>query len=150
MAISHAHLEFSTLCILGPPAEATGKTGDGQTKPSIPQRLIENVKKGLLYAIMVLVLDAAALGIDSLILVRNMFHYLTLLTLGEAALLFLVGGGLDIGSSLAFNRLMDYMSKKNTAWSMDEHRKAQWKAAPIIVAGILLLGISYALAYPLN
>lgn len=107
-------------------------------------------RKAALYSGLILISDAVGLGMDSLILGRNMFHYFTLLTLVEAALLFLIGGALDVGGSLSFTKVMNYVGKTNTIWSADGHRRAQSKAAPIIVAGIFFLALSFALAYPLN
>lgn len=103
-----------------------------------------------MYSGLILISDALALALDSLILGRNMFHYFTLVTLGEAALLFIVGGALDVGGSLSFTKVMGHMSKTNTTWNAEGHRKTQSKVVPIILAGILLLVLSFALAYPLN
>jgi len=58
-------------------------------------RFANIVKQGLLYSGIILFSDAVGLGLDSLILGRNMFHYYTLFTLAQAALLFLVGGAVD-------------------------------------------------------
>jgi hypothetical protein len=79
-----------------------------------------------------------------------MFHFFTLLTLIESALLFLIGGVIDIGRSLSFHKLMDHVSKTESDWSFDGHRRAQVKAAPIIMAGVILFVLSFILAYPLN
>jgi hypothetical protein len=107
-------------------------------------------KKGGLYAGVLLLSDAIALGIDSVLLGKNLFHYFTLFTLVEAAILFLVGGAMEFGGSLSFRRVMDYVSKTESAWSIEGHQKAQSRALPLIVAGIILLVLSFALAYPLN
>ena len=108
------------------------------------------IKRGGLYTGVVLLSDAIALGMESVLLGKNMFHYFTLFTLLEAAMLFLVGGGLDIGGSLSFRRVMDHVSKKESTWSVEGHRRTQSRALPLILSGIILLVLSFALAYPLN
>jgi len=108
------------------------------------------VKKGLLYSGIILFSDAVGLGLDSLILGRNMFHYYTLFTLAQAALLFLVGGAMDVTGSLSFSRFRDRAKTSEKHWSVDAHRKAQSRAAPFIVTGVILLVLSFALAYPLS
>lgn len=111
---------------------------------------MDSLRHGSLYAGILLGCNAAALAIDSIVIGRNMFHYFTLFTLAEAALLFLVGGGLDIGGSLSFSRVMDYVSKREGSWTTGGHERAQSRAATFIVAGIILFLLSFALAYPLN
>ncbi len=108
------------------------------------------VRQGTVYAGIILFSDAAGLAADSLLLGRNMFHYFTLLTLAEAALLFLLAGVLDIGGSLSFSKLRDHMAKTEKGWSMQEHRRAQSRAAPLIVTGVILFVLSFVLAYPLD
>ena len=108
------------------------------------------LKRGGLYAGVALFCDAIALSIDTVLLNKNMFHYFTLFTLTEAALLFLAGGALDIGGSLSFRRVMDHVAKKESSWTLDGHRKAQSRALPLIMTGVILLLLSFALAYPLN
>jgi hypothetical protein len=108
------------------------------------------VKRGALYSAVLLFSNAVGLALDSLIVGRNMIHYYTLFTLAEAALLFLVGGAMDVRGSLSFSRVRDHVTKSEKAWSADAHRKAQSKAAPFIVGGLILLALSFALAYPLN
>jgi hypothetical protein len=112
--------------------------------------LADFLKHGSFYACFLVGCDAAALGTDSVIFSRNLFHYFTLFTLAEAALLFLMGGGWDISGSLSFSRIMDHVAKREHAWSVERHRRAQSTATAFIVAGVILLLLSFALAYPLN
>jgi hypothetical protein len=109
-----------------------------------------SVKKGGLYAGIMLLSDTIGSAVGSIILWRNMFHYFTLFTLVEAAVFFLIGGAVDIGGSLSFRRIMDHVSKKEGAWSTEAHRQAQSRAFPFVVTGIILLVLSFILAYPLN
>lgn len=108
------------------------------------------MKRGGLFTAVVLLSDAIALGIDSVVLGKNMFHYFTLFTLLEAAMLFLAGGGLDIGSSLSFRSVTDHVSKKESTWSVEGHRRTQYRTLALILSGIILLVLSFALAYPLD
>lgn len=107
-------------------------------------------KRAATYTALILFADSVALALDSLLLSKNMFRYLTLFMLGQAGLLFFVGGVMDIGGSISFTRMMDRMTKSNHDWSADHHKKAQMKAAPLIVTGALLAVLSFLLAYPLN
>jgi hypothetical protein len=94
--------------------------------------------------------DVVGLGIASILFWLNLFHYYTLLTLLQAGVLFLIGCARDLGGSLAFARIFGRISQTEKAWTFDEHREAQEKAAPYIVAGIVLLCLSFVLAYPLG
>ena len=114
------------------------------------QRFAVVARKGGMYACLVMLLDAAALGLDSLFLGRNMYHFFTLMTLMESALLFLIGGAMDVGGSVSFHKLMNHVSKKETDWSTEGHLTAQSRAAPIVLAGVILFVLSFVLAYPLN
>ena len=107
-------------------------------------------KGGALYSGMILFSDAVGLGVDSILLGRNMFHYFTLFTLAQAALLFLAAGALDVTASLSFSKVRGRVTKTEKAWSVEGQRKAQSRAAPFIVTGIILFVLSFALAYPLN
>ncbi len=119
-----------------------------------PMNLLSRVamigRKGAVYSGLILLLDGAALGTGSLILLRNMFHFFTLMTLMESALLFLIGGAIDVGGSVSFHKLTNHVSKPERGWSTEGHRNAQSRAAPIVLAGVILLVLSFALAYPLN
>ncbi len=113
-------------------------------------RLIPIARKGAIYSALFLLGDMGALGIDSVILGRNMFHFFTLMTLMESALLFLMGGALDVGGSLSFHKMMGHVSKSEKKWNADSHKIAQSRAVPIVLAGVVLFVLSFALAYPLN
>ncbi len=117
---------------------------------SILHRFATIAWRGALYAFLVLLLDAVALGLDSLILGRNAFHFFTLITLGESALFFLIGGAVDVGGSISFHKVMNHVSKRETYWSTENHRNAQSRAGTVIFAGVILFALSFALAYPLN
>ena len=108
------------------------------------------MRNAFIYTALILFADTLGLMADTIFLGRNMFQYLTLFTLAEAAFMFLLGGAFDVAASLSFTRIMDRLAKHNTTWSIDKHRKAQSKAAPIIVSGVFLLVLSFALAYPLK
>lgn len=113
-------------------------------------RLAAIAQKAAIYALILLLLNATGLGLYSLMLGRSMMHFFTLITLLESAGFFLVGGAMDVGGSLSFRKLTNNMSKTQSEWSMEDHRQAQSSAAPLIVAGVILLVASFALAYPLN
>lgn len=115
-----------------------------------PRRLANILRTGALYSGIILFSDAIGLGFDSIVLGRNLFHYFTLFTLAQAALLFLMGGAIDVGGSLSFSKVKAHVSKTESAWSVEGHQKAQSRAAPLIMAGIILFVFSFALAYPLN
>ncbi len=116
-----------------------------------PHRSAVNIlRSGALYSGIILFSDAVGLGLDSMFLGRNMFRYFTLFTLIEAALLFLMGGAIDVGGSLSFSKVRDKVTKAEKVWSAEGHRRAQSRAAPFIVTGIILFLISFALAYPLG
>jgi hypothetical protein len=81
---------------------------------------------------------------------QNLFHYYTLLTLLQAALLFLIGGAKDLSGSLAFTRIFNGVNQTKKVWTLDGHRQAQERAAPYVVTGLMLLVLSFILAYPLS
>jgi hypothetical protein len=143
-----AELDKYPPAIVGGSSDSARKSREELT--GILRRLMDSLRHGSLYASFLLGCNAAALAIDSIVIGRNMFHYFTLFTLAEAALLFLVGGGLDIGGSLSFSRVMDYVSKREGSWTTEGHERAQSRAAAFISAGIILFLLSFALAYPLN
>jgi len=111
---------------------------------------IKLAKRASTYTTLILFADSAALALDSLLLSKNMFRYLTLFMLGQAGLLFFVGGLMDIGGSLSFTRMIDRVTKSNHDWSAEHHKRTQMRAAPLIVTGALLAVLSFLLAYPLN
>jgi len=99
---------------------------------------------------MLMFADAVGIGVASIFYWQNLFHFYTLLTLLEAASLFLIGGARDLSGSLGFARIVSRISRTEKAWTFDGHRRAQEKAAPYVVAGIILLCLSFVLAYPLG
>jgi hypothetical protein len=92
--------------------------------------------------------DTVGMTMLSIALRRNLFHYYTLLTLAQAGLLFLIAGALDLGKSLAFNRMISRASREN--WTSDNHKHAQQIAVPYIIAALVLIALSFVLAYPLD
>ena len=97
-----------------------------------------------------MIADAVGLELIAILLGRNVFHYYTLLTMVQAALLFLIGGGRDMSGSLAFTRILKRTNQTEKSWTLDDGRRAQEKATPLILAGIMLLCFTFILAYPLG
>lgn len=114
------------------------------------QSILNISKRGAVYAALIILADFIALGLDSLLLSRNMFRYLTLFTLGQAGLLFFAGGAMDIAGSVSFSRAIDRLTKSEHEWNIENHRKTQSRAAPFIMTGLFLSVVSFLLAYPLN
>ena len=114
------------------------------------QSILNTSKRGAIYATLIVLADFIALGLDSFLLSRNMLRYLTLFTLGQAGLLFFVGGAMDISGSVSFSRAIDRLTKSEHDWSIESHRKTQSRAAPLIMTGLFLSVLSFLLAYPLN
>lgn len=114
------------------------------------EKLRRILKPALFYTLFVLSANAIALTIDSLLLGHNMLHYFTLFTLGEAGILFLMGGALDVSGSVSYHVLKEHGSKAGPSWNAEHHRRSQTRAAPLVATGLLLLATSFLLAYPLN
>ena len=112
--------------------------------------LVRLLETAALYSGIILISDTIGLGLDSVFLGKNMFRLFTLFTLGEAALMFLVGGAIDVRGSVSFSKVRNHVTKTAKGWDIEGHRKAQSKAAPLILTGIILLLLSFALAYPLR
>ncbi|MGA2627875.1 MAG: hypothetical protein ABSF63_12570 [Candidatus Bathyarchaeia archaeon] len=108
------------------------------------------LKRSALLTCAITFADAAGTAAASILFLQNFFHYYTLLTLLQAALLFLIGGAKDLSESLAFTRIFNGINQPKKAWTIDGHRQAQEKAAPYVVTGIILLFLSFILAYPLG
>jgi len=108
------------------------------------------LRRSALIVCMITFADVIGLGFISIFFWRNVFHYYTLLTLLESALLFLIGGAQDLSGSLAFTRIFNRISRTDKEWTFNEGRRAQEKAAPLILAGVMLFCLSFILAYPLG
>jgi hypothetical protein len=108
------------------------------------------MRKSALLACAIAFADAVGIAAASILLWQNLFHYYTLLTLLQAALLFLYGGARDLSASLAFTRISNRINQTKKPWTFDAHRQAQEKAAPYVLTGIILLGLSFILANPLK
>jgi len=108
------------------------------------------LKKSALLACEIMFVDAVGIAMVSILLRQNLSRYYTLLTLIQAASLFLVGGAKDLGGSLAFTRVANYITRTNRPWRFEDHEEAQEKAAVYVATGIVLLVLSFILAYPLN
>jgi hypothetical protein len=94
--------------------------------------------------------DIVGFGLASMALGRNIFHYFTLILLVEAGLLFLIGGAMDFTGSLAYRRLADHASGAEKPWSFGHYTQKQESTLAYVLAGVILMGVSLALAYPLN
>ncbi len=108
------------------------------------------LKRSALLTCAITFADAAGTAAASILFLQNFFHYYTLLTLLQAALLFLIGGAKDLSGSLAFTRIFNDIDKTKKAWMFDGHRQAQERAAPYVVTGTILLVLSFVLAYSLS
>ena len=108
------------------------------------------LRKSITLACVIMFADATGVAVGSNVLRLNLVQYYTLIMFVEAGLLFLVGGVLDIGGSLGFARIADRVNRTKKSWSFNEHKQAQQRAASYIVTGVLLLVLSFILAYPLN
>jgi hypothetical protein len=89
--------------------------------------------QGLLYAMIILVVDGLALGVAMLILGRNLWSYYTLLPLLEATP-FLYAGYFKPRSIIPVEALKPQVT-------------AEWS---LITTGLILLAASFAFAYPLR
>jgi len=108
------------------------------------------LKKSAVLTCAIVFADAVGVMATSISLWRNLAHYFTLLSLLEAALLFLIAGAKDLAESLAFTKVTNGTSRAKRTWTFDGHRQAQERAAPYVLAGIFLLVLSFILAYPLG
>ncbi|MGP8070269.1 MAG: hypothetical protein ACLP5V_10300 [Candidatus Bathyarchaeia archaeon] len=108
------------------------------------------LKRSALLTCGITLADATGIAAASILLLQNLFHYYTLLTLLQAALLFLIAGAKDLSGSLAVIRIFNGINQTKRAWTIDGHRQAQEMAAPYVVTGIILLVLSFILAYPLG
>jgi len=115
-----------------------------------PRTTVAIMRKAALLACAIAFADALGLTLVSVLLRQNFFHYYTLLTLLQAALLFLLAGARDVSGSLAFTRISNRMNQTKKPWTFEAHRQAQEKAAPYLLSGIILLALSFILAYPLR
>lgn len=108
------------------------------------------LKKSAFLTCAIMFADAVGITAASILFWQNLVHYFTLLTLIEAASLFLIAGAKDLTGSLAFTRITSGTNGAKRTWTFDGHREAQEKAAQYVLAGILLLVLSFILAYPLG
>jgi len=113
--------------------------------------VITILRRSAVYVLSLLLADLVGVGFSSIVLYRNLFHYFTLVLLIEGGLLFLVGGAADFAGSLTYRRLMDH-GKDNSgkSWSFTHYTQKQMSVAVYVVTGVILLLLSFALAYPLN
>jgi hypothetical protein len=108
------------------------------------------LRKSALYVLVLLVADLIGVALPSLVLYRSLFRSFTLVVLIEAGLLFLIGGAADFGGSLTYRRLVDHGRSSEKNWSFTHYTQKQESVAAYVVAGVVLLLISFVLAYPLN
>jgi hypothetical protein len=92
--------------------------------------------------------DTAGTVILSIGFRQDLFHYYTLLTLIEAALVFLVAGAIDIAGSVSFRRITRPRRKIERSF-VDVQKDAQ-QIATYVATGVVLLVVSFALAYVPN
>ena len=116
----------------------------------IPKTTVAIMRKAALLACAFAFVDALGLTLVSILLRQNFFHYYTLLTLLQAAFLFLLAGARDLSGSLAFTWVSNRINQTKKRRTFEAHRQAQEKAAPYLLSGILLLALSFILAYPLR
>lgn len=108
------------------------------------------LKRSAVYVCLILFADTVGIAVPSIVLSRNLFHYFTLVVLVQAGLLFVIGGAVDFSGSLAYRRIADHATKTEKGWSFGHYKQKQARIAAYVVAGIVLVVISFALAYPLN
>ena len=99
---------------------------------------------------LILIADAIGVAAASIPLGQNLFRDFTGLTLIEVAILFLIGGANDFYGSIVFRKVADHVNQSKKVWNIDEHKRVQEKAAEYVVIAIILLILSFILAYPLN
>lgn len=112
--------------------------------------VLKIVRRSAKYVVLLLFADMIGIGSPSIVLGRNFFHYFTLVVLVEAGLLFLIGGAIDFTGSLAYRRLADHASRTEKSWSLGHYTQKQESTVAYVFAGVVLLGLSLTLAYPLN
>lgn len=112
--------------------------------------VLKILQRSATYVVLVLFADMIGFGLPSIALGRNSFHYFTLVVLVEAGLLFLIGGAIDFTGSLSYRRLADHASRAERSWSFGHYTQKQESTVAYVLAGVVLLAVSFALAYPLN
>jgi hypothetical protein len=112
--------------------------------------ILKILRRSAKYVILLLATDTVGLGLPSLFVGRLLLHYFTLLLLVEAGFLFLIGGTIDFTGSLAYRRLADHASGAEKSWSFGHYKQKQESTAVYVLAGVILLALSFLLAYPLN
>lgn len=112
--------------------------------------IVSVLRTSVVYVLLLLFADIIGIALPSILLSRNLFHYFTPVLLGEAGLLFLMGGVADFSGSLAYRRIVDRARGTEKSWSFTRYKQKQVSIAAFVVAAIILLVLSFALAYPLN
>jgi hypothetical protein len=119
-------------------------------KPSKWGIILKVLRRSATYVVLLLFADTIGIGLLSIALDRNLFHYFTLLLLIEAGSLFLTGGAVDFTGSLAYRRIADRASRAEKSWSFEHYTQKQQSTAVYVLAGAVLLALSFLFAYPLN
>jgi hypothetical protein len=114
------------------------------------RKVLTILRKSTGYVLLLLLADLIGVALPSIVLYRNLFHYFTLVVLIEAGLLFLIGGAADFGGSLTYRRLADHGRGSGKKWSFTNYTQKQESVAAYVVAAVILLLVSFVLAYPLN
>jgi hypothetical protein len=70
----------------------------------------------------------------------------TLVLIIEAGILLIIGGLVDLTSSIFFGKLREHVFKSSEAWTFGGHKESQMKALPYVLAGFIVLGASIVLS----
>jgi hypothetical protein len=122
----------------------------GPVKPTKWIVVLKILRRSVTYVVLLLVADMIGMGLPSIFLGRYLYHYFTLLLLAEAGFLLLIGGALDFTGSVTYRRLADRAGGGEKTWSLGHYKEKQVSAAVFVLAGLVLLALSFVLAYPLN
>jgi hypothetical protein len=105
---------------------------------SMTQKGRRGLPKSVVYVIRLDLLNAA-LSLALLLLSQPFLRTFTYLLMLEAALLFLVGGSMDLTSSRFIHSVRHYLSHSDEEWSEKGHRRAQRQGLAYVGAGSLVL-----------
>ena len=114
------------------------------------RRFFLTIKKSVLLVCMIMLVDAIGTAAGCVLLRQNLVPYFTLLTMVESAVLFLLGGAQDLAGSLAFSKVIKRINRTKKEWRLEEHVEIHERAAIFVTSGIMLLILSFVLAYSLG
>ena len=72
--------------------------------------------------------------------------FLAILLFFEAGLMFLIGGAVEMTSTVFFSKVREYVFHSREVWSIDEYKKGRRKALLYIFIGLFLFAESIVLA----